>query len=92
MIAVPGVRVGCTYREKHTGEVLALNDPEAWTGTIAFFGPPDYIPSLSLVTAHVCRCLRTIPGFANEVPVKWDFGRVYWERIEALFPVSEGAP
>lgn len=92
MIAVPETVVGCTYREgpwNHTGVVLALDDVRAWTGTLAFFGPDGYVPPAEQVTAHVEECLRTVPGFARKVPVLWSFGRVYWERLEALYPLGE---
>jgi hypothetical protein len=37
----PGDRVKCTYRGSHRGTLLALDDPRAWAGTIAF---PDANP------------------------------------------------
>lgn len=88
VIAIPGVKVGCTYREGfgHTGRILALDDPAAWSGTLAFFGP-EY-PDPARVTAHVARCLAEIQGFASKVPVSWSFGRVYWERLDALYPID----
>jgi len=86
-IAVPGVRVGCTYREGfgHTGTVLALNDPDAWEDSLAFHRKR---PPLSEVTAHVVACIRRDPrSFENSVPVRWSFGRVYWEHLHALYPL-----
>jgi hypothetical protein len=64
-----------------------LDDPAAWSGTLAFFGPGD--PEPAEVSAHVARCVREIPGFTSKVPVKWSFGRVYWERLDALYPLGK---
>lgn len=91
-IAIPGVRVGCAYRDGfgHVGTVLSLDDPAAWRGTLAFSGVDPLLPDT--VSAHVHKCLRTIPGFSRKVPVAWSFGRVYWESLEALYPLPAGAP
>jgi len=61
------------------GVVLALDDVEAWTNTLAFDGKP----SQEDVTAHVRQCLAQ-GLLRNKVPVKWEFGKVYWERPETL--------
>jgi hypothetical protein len=66
-----------------SGVLLALDDPRAWEGTIAFPGPD---PDPSAVREHVARCLAA--GYlTNRAPVLWDFGdrqRVWWETRSSL--------
>jgi hypothetical protein len=61
------------------GVVLALDDVEAWTGTLAFDGKP----SQEAATAHVRWCLAQ-GLLRGKVPVKWEFGKVMWERPDTL--------
>lgn len=75
----PGTEVGCEYRwpyhsnhpdcwmPPHKGIVLALDDPRAWRGSIAF---PLNSPTQEECTKHVQSCLdRGLLG--NHVPVLW---------------------
>lgn len=70
----PGTTVTCRYRGEHRGTLLALDDPRAWHGTLAF----GYtLPSPRLVSRHVAWCqeqglLRT------HRPVKWPWG-IMWD-------------
>jgi len=82
----PGDRVGADFREPHghRGTVLDACDPKAWVGTIAFAHQGDN-PDPAEVRAHVARQRERNMGFDNCIPVAWDFGRVYWERVESLF-------
>jgi hypothetical protein len=57
-----------------------MDDPQAWAGSIAFEGKAHP----AAVTAHVKWCIKEIPGFPDKVPVKWSFGRIYWEKIADL--------
>jgi hypothetical protein len=65
--------------------VLAVDDPEAWHGTIAF---PSGTPTPEAVRKYVEWCLSQ--GLLKvTVPVRWEFGRVYFERAESLRPYDE---
>ena len=59
------------------GVVLASDDPRAWRGTIAFPGELGDPPA-EKVRAHVAWCHEQ--GLLSDVPVAWEFGKVYWER------------
>lgn len=67
------------------GVVLALNDPRAWEGTMAF---PSRLPSQSEVDEHVHGL-----SFEGRTPVLWDFGasglKSYWEPTESLCLFAE---
>lgn len=75
----PGSEVGCEYRwpycaahpdcwsPPHKGIVLALDDPRAWRGSLAF---PRNPPTQEECTAHVQSCLDRGLLF-NNVPVLW---------------------
>lgn len=71
----PGDRVKCTYRGAHRGTLLALDDPRAWAGTIAF---PDTNPDPEAVRAHVEMHRASFERYEHR-PVLWDFGRLYWD-------------
>jgi hypothetical protein len=80
---VPGARVVCRYRvteggagQAHLGTLLAIDDPRAWAGSLAF---PDAVPDPELVKAHVARCIARGDLRGDERPVLWDFGKVYWD-------------
>lgn len=91
----PGDRVGAgriPYRHAHpscwgqpwAGTVLAIDDPRAWEGSIAF---PDRKPKQADVTAHVAWCHKQ-GLLLDKVPVLWDFGKVYWEKAASLRSVE----
>jgi hypothetical protein len=65
------------------GTLLAQDDPEAWAGTIAF---GDGVPEQLRVSMHVRDCREA--GILPLVPVRWDFGKVLWERPESLRTVE----
>jgi hypothetical protein len=71
-----GTRVTCTYRGGHCGVVIAMDDPRAWAGSIAF---PTATPNQTEVTAHVKRCQERGDLRGDYQPVMWDFGKVYWD-------------
>jgi hypothetical protein len=56
------------------GEVLAVNDPEAWANTLAFSGRT---PSQAEVDAHLAK-LKAEGVEITDTPVHWAFG-VMWE-------------
>lgn len=71
-----------------SGEVLALDDPRAWKGSIAFHGTD--LPDAGAVSAHVAS-LRLRGLLSNTVPVLWDFGtyaRVWWETPANVRPYA----
>jgi hypothetical protein len=72
---LPGTKVKCAYRGEHRGVLLAVDDPRAWYGTLAF----GYTrPSRRLVTLHVEHCRSR--GLLRETqPVAWPWG-VMWDR------------
>jgi hypothetical protein len=87
----PGTKVVATYGRRNpetgkewTGVVLDRADPKAWIGSLAFPGAEPADPEK--VKAHVEKHRETLQ---NRVPVAWDFGKTYWERIERLKPVRE---
>jgi hypothetical protein len=67
------------------GTVLAIDDPKAWAGSIAF---PTRRPRQADVTAHVRQCQEQ-GLLGDKIPVLWDFGKVYWERPSVLRTVAE---
>lgn len=77
MELAPGTRVRCAYRDAHVGTLLAIDDPRAWVGSIAF---PGGEPTPELVRAHVARCRARGDLDGSRLPVAWDFGKVYWDR------------
>lgn len=65
---------------RHTGEVLAVDSPEAWVDTIAFYSTPL---TQENVTAHVLSC--QLDGLLlDRVPVRWSFGKIYFETASTL--------
>jgi hypothetical protein len=94
-VFAPGARVTCSYRRNdatgvvHAGTVLAIDDPRAWAGTLAFFGPE--FPDARKVRAHVERCIAEFQDFCDKVPVFWSFGTIYWEPARALVPFGSSA-
>lgn len=90
----PGTRVGAQrwpyaaahvdcWQAPHVGTLLAEDDPDAWAGTIAF--PQG--GTQEAVTAHVARC-RADFGPSTTLPVRWDFGQIYWETITNIVPAE----
>ncbi len=70
-----------------SGVVLAVDDPRAWKGTIAF-GHVEGLPAQEAVTKHVAWCESE--GLMGEsVPVAWEFGKVYWEPVAGLRAFEE---
>lgn len=75
----PGTEVSCSYRwpyqsahpdcwqPPHKGVVLALDDPRAWTNSIAF---PGKTPTQEECTAHVQWCVNN-DLLKTAVPVLW---------------------
>lgn len=70
------------------GVVLAQDDPRAWHDTIAFPDRDGSLPAAVAVKAHVARC-HGQGLLLDEVPVLWEFGRIYWERSARLRPYDE---
>lgn len=88
----PGDVVTTYYRTNpdgrpYRGVVLAVNDPRAWEDTGAF---PGRRPTQEEVDAHIERMRQTGIDFSDEVPVEWEFGKVYWEPVHKLVPYEEG--
>ncbi len=75
----PGACVTVDYRAGHTGIVLAVNDPRAWEGSIAFGGG---LPTVAQVDAHLAN--PRISPFVKDIPVLWSFGKVYWTEASKL--------
>jgi len=88
-----GSRVRCTYRNdpgyQHVGTLLADDDPRGWVGSLAF---PDRTPTLEEVRAHITEYQTREPSLAaydaTRATVAWDFGKVYREKADALFPAE----
>lgn len=80
---------GC-WGKPWKGILLAVDDPRAWAGTLAF---PSATPDPVAVKAHVawCRSQGLLRG--DRVSVLWDFGshgfQNHWERTEAVRPYAE---
>lgn len=88
-IAPPvGTVVTATYRTgieyfgglSWLGRVIAVNDPLAWTDTLAFHGKP----SQDAVNSHIARCNAMGLDLSNKTAVLWEFGKVYWEPFDSL--------
>ncbi len=70
------------------GLVLAVDDPRAWAGTLAF---PGKRPNREAVKAHVAWC-RAQGLLDDRQPVLWAFGdrkQVYWESAASLRPYAQ---
>jgi hypothetical protein len=73
----PGNLVRVSYRDGHTGRVLAVTDPRAWEHTAQFSyraATPD------AVAQHVTEN----PPDGKRTPILWSFDRVYWEPTDQL--------
>lgn len=90
----PGTKITAPYRNnpepswmahRHTGVVLAMNDPRAWSGSLAFCTRE---PTQEAVDAHIAKVQSLGMGLGDKVPVLWSFGKVYWERVESLEVVT----
>lgn len=65
------------------GVVLDAADPAAWRGTLAF---PNGEPELDAILEH----LHQHPSLGvSKVPVRWEFGAIFWERAADLRPYAE---
>jgi hypothetical protein len=65
------------------GTVLSPEDPRGWRDTLAFpRGEPDPTVMSDLVA-------RNPHLGVKYVAVLWEFGKVYWERADALRPCAE---
>lgn len=91
-----GTLVTTAYREyKFDGTVLAVDDPRAWSCTLAF---PYRIPTQKEATAQA-RYAQTIPSseHSESVPVLWNFSasgyqdKIYWESVNALTEIPDSA-
>lgn len=97
-----GTEVGCEYRwpyhgahpdcwaVPHKGVVLALDDPRAWRGSIAF---PRNVPTQEECTAHVQSCLDRGLLMKN-IPVLWQSSVdpeqfMQWDAADKLRPYAE---
>lgn len=97
-----GSIVGCRYRwpyhanhpdcwqEPHIGEVLAVNDPRAWSDTLAF---PGRKPSQGEVDIHLGELAESNFGIRS-IPVLWKFRfdnteGVCWETPSSLRPYRD---
>ncbi len=80
----PGARVTCAYRAGHVGTVLAIDDVDAWRGTLAFL---DRECTPQTARAHVAylreRYGARWHGDRESVPVRYPWG-VMWDRASAL--------
>ncbi len=76
-IIAPGTLVTCDYREGHSGIVLDIADPEAWTGSGGNQGSRGQVPSQGL-------------AMGDRLPVRWSFGKVYVESANRLVIVPCG--
>lgn len=87
--AFSGAHPDC-WRLPWKGVVLALDDPRAWKGTMAF--PGKRAPSRKKVQAHVTWC-REQGLLTRSVPVLWNFGEhgqeVHWECATQLRSYEE---
>lgn len=83
LIPYHGAHPDC-WQRPWKGVVLALDDVRAWAGSIAF---PDENPEQLAVSAHVRWCLGQ-GLLRGKVPVAWEFGKVHWERPQALRTVE----
>ena len=69
------------------GTVLALDDPRAWTGSLAFRGTPTQEET----SAHVADC-KERGLLSNTIPVLWNFGtseEIQWETEPHLKPYDD---
>ena len=79
------------------GILLAVDDPRAWVGTLAFPKPAEadvnWEPEAAAVKEHIAKCRERGEVFEKTaIPVLWDFKtyrRVWWERPENLRPYAE---
>lgn len=88
----PGMRIFAPYRDpselqpwvhgRHQGTVLAIDDPKAWSGSLAF---PGQRPNKVKVSAYVQGCLAQ-GLLQGKVPVRWSFGKIHWETLDSLLP------
>jgi hypothetical protein len=89
----PGTRVRCTYRNdpnfRHVGTLLADDDPKGWTGSLAFpFGEPSVEDVRAHIASYQARHADLKAYDATRATVAWDFGKVYRESAESLFPAE----
>jgi len=83
--AKQGMVVRADFRGDKVGVILDVADPRAWTDTLAF---PGRAPGADEVAAHLKDCRERGLTFAGTVPVRWCFGRVYWEHTANLSAVA----
>lgn len=78
-----GAFVRCSYRGEHVGTVLAIDDVDAWRGTLAFL---DRECTPETARAHVReRYGSRWHGDRESVPVRYAWG-VMWDRASSLTP------
>src|SRR5262249_19529421 len=74
-----------TWGRPWKGILLAVDDPRAWEGSIAF---APGLPTRDEVRAHVARHpWLTEPG--HDVPILWEFGKTYWQSAANVRPYAE---
>lgn len=64
----------------HLGTLLAQDDPIVWKDSMQF---GSGVPGQLEVSEHVRRCHEQ-GWLRDEVPVLWDFGKVYWSDVGAI--------
>jgi len=80
-------RVTAKFRGKElVGTTLPVNSRYAWAGTWHFGWNSDNLPPQADVDIHVENCKKR--NTVLDIPVAWDFGRIYFERADQLLGVS----
>lgn len=77
------------WQKPRQGVVLDIEDPRAWSETLAF---PEKAPQAEAVRRHVAWCRANIPGAFQSVPVLWDYGHsmsACWCRTDSLRPYAD---
>lgn len=71
------------WRTPIKGTVLAVDDPTAWAGTLAF---PSESPDPEAVKAWVQTCRERGYGIDDKIPVLWEGNFVHWESADRVVP------
>ena len=73
------------------GVLLAVDDPRAWKGTIAFPCLNGEPLDIEMVRVHIAKCAER-GDIITDVPVLWNFksySRVFWEKVDSLHPYAD---